>query len=111
MRSKPMPQTPGPSATPPGGNPRKRSAYIFGAMAASLLVAMALAAWAFFRVEDPRLNADTVTLVKFITTDRYAGLPLDKQAPYMQVIETREDNREIRELLETGRLSESEYRA
>ena len=106
-----MPQATAPSATPPGGSRRKRNIYIFGVMAASLLIALGLVAWAIFRTEHPRLNADTVTLVKFFASDRYAELPLEKQAPYMQVIETREDNGEIRELFETGRLSESEYRA
>jgi hypothetical protein len=106
-----MPQTSTPSATPPVVNARKRSVYIFGAMAASLLLAVALVLWMFLRTKDPRLNSDTVTLVKFIASDRYARLPLEQQAPYMQVIETREDNGEIKELFETGRISESEYRA
>jgi hypothetical protein len=104
-----MAKTTAPTATSPGGDPRRRNMYIFGAMAASLLLGLVI--WMFVRDQDPRLNSDTVTLVKFIATDRYARLPLDKQAPYMQVIETREDNGEVRELFETGRISESEYRA
>jgi hypothetical protein len=99
------------SVTSTGSDPRRRNLYIFGTMTAALLVSAALVIWSLVSKEDPRLNADTVTLVRFITSDRYLGLPLEKQGPYMEVIETREDNGEIRELFETGRISESEYRA
>jgi hypothetical protein len=58
----------------------------------------------------PRLNADTISLAKFVSTEQYTKLPFDKQKLYMKVLEDRDDNNELKKAFAAGQISETEYR-
>ena len=88
----------------------RRAVILLGASAAVLLVC-SLTLWAMIRDDRPRLNDDTVSIVKFVTTRNYQRLPLGERAEYMLVLEDRDDNDELKDLFNGGRISEGEYRA
>ena len=92
-----------------GPNPRRRPIAIASAAAIVLLCGLTL--WAVTRADEPRLNDDTVSIVKFTATSAYAKLPFDRQAEYMKVLEDRDDNDELEAAFEAGKLTEGEYRA
>ena len=118
------PQQPGgASAAPPAPAPgaskgpgaskaaaSRRLPLVVGAVAAAALVC-GLTVWAVAGDDEPRLNDDTVTLVKFVSGGAYEKLPFARQAEYMKVLEDRDDNDELEAAFEAGRLSEAEYRA
>jgi hypothetical protein len=60
---------------------------------------------------QPRLNDDTVSLVKFVAGKDYAKLPFHRQAEYMKVLEDRDDNDELETAFKAGNVGEGEYRA
>lgn len=99
--------------TPPSRLARanSRRPWLIGGSAAALLILIAAAVLALRRPEPPRLNADTVTIVRFVAGRDYMRLPVEKQSPYMQILEDREDKGELKSLFESGQLSEAEYRA
>lgn len=103
---------PASSAQPPGPAPKysRRTTLLVGATAAVLVVG-SLTLWAMTRDGQPRLNDDTVSIVKFITTRDYKRLPFSQQTEYMMVLEDRDDNDELKDLFNSGRISEGEYRA
>jgi hypothetical protein len=94
----------------PAAAAQTRTPLIIGGVAA-LVLACGLTLWAVAREGEPRLNDDTVALVKFVSSSAYAKLPFDRQAEYMKVLEDRDDNDELEAAFEAGKLSESEYRA
>ncbi len=111
----PAPSAPAPATTTPATNPaaanvNKWRLPLIGAGAVLLVLLGGLTLWAVTGKEPPRLNADTVTLVKFATTREYARLPFDRQAEYMKVLEDRDDNDELDAALDAGTLTEAEYR-
>lgn len=91
-------------------SPLQRSLVIGVSVGIVVIGAIAAMLWSKNSDAIPRLNADTVTLAKFASTDLYAKLPFDKQRLYMKVLEDRDDNNELKKAFAAGRLSESEYR-
>jgi len=86
-------------------------AAILGAGAAALV--LIVAGIAFFgrgRGQPPPLNADTVTLVKFVASDAYGKLNYDQQRQFMGVLEDREDNDELKDAFNSGKIDEKQYR-
>jgi hypothetical protein len=101
-----------PATAQPAGkkpNPRRMPALVGAAL--TMLLVCALTLWAVTRPEQPRLNDDTVSIVKYVCTDDYAKLSFPRQAEYMKVLEDRDDNDELETAFEAGQLTESEYRA
>jgi hypothetical protein len=90
-------------------NPLRRPLAI--GIGAALILVCGVTLWAVTREDEPRLNDDTVSIVKFVTGNGYAKLPFTRQAEYMKVLEDRDDNDELEAAFEAGQLSESEYRA
>ena len=108
---KPTSNRPNPPAPAAPAIDRRRRLRVAGGAAAAMVLVCGITLWAVTREEDPRLNEDTVTLVKFVSGDRYAGLPFARQTEYMKVLEDRDDNDELEAAFEAGKLSEAEYRA
>jgi hypothetical protein len=101
------------SQTPPAAAPtphRNRTPIAIAGIVA-IVLACGLTVWAVARDTKPRLNDDTVTLVKFVATNTYKKLPFDQQAEYMKVLEDRDDNDELEAAFEARKLTEGEYRA
>lgn len=90
---------------------KSTSPLLLGFCAAGLLGVVALGVWLLRTDPPPRLNADTVTLARFVATDEYLRLPFERQDPYMRIIEDRDDNNELDRAYATGQLSEADYRA
>lgn len=89
---------------------RARLFALTGIAVAALVIGLSL--WTMAAGSDtPRLNEDTVTLARFVSTPDYTKLPFDKQSLYMKVLEDREDNGELKKAFEALKLSESDYRA
>ena len=106
-----------PAATPPRLQPppgavgtNRRTPLLVGAATAAVILG-GLTLWAVARDGQPRLNEDTVSLVKFVAGKDYAKLPFHRQAEYMKVLEDRDDNDELEAAFEAGNIGESEYRA
>ena len=102
-----------PAAMPPAAKPKpsaKRTAIMVGVLF-GIVAAVSILAMAMKEPEAPPMNADTATLVKFVTTERYAELPFDRQRDYMYVLEGRDDNDELKAGYEANKLTEAEYRA
>ena len=110
--SKPSAPTP---ATGPGNAPNtmraRRKALVIAGSAMTMSLVCAVTLWALNRPEQPRLNDDTVSIVKYVCTDEYAKLPFARQAEYMKVLEDRDDNDELEAAFEANQLTEGEYRA
>jgi hypothetical protein len=79
--------------------------------AAAMVLVCGLTLWAVTRDDGPRLNEDTVTLVKFVAGKSYAKLPFERQVEYMKVLEDRDDNDELEAAFEARKITEGEYRA
>ncbi|MGE5609163.1 MAG: hypothetical protein ACM359_07905 [Bacillota bacterium] len=88
----------------------QRSLIIGVSVGIVVIGAIAALLWSKGSDETPRLNADTVSLAKFASTDQYTKLPFDKQRLYMKVLEDRDDNNELKKAFAAGRLTEAEYR-
>jgi hypothetical protein len=100
-----------PSATPIRPHNHRRTAIIAGiALAAVVLIAVVLNAVGREEAEPP-LNADTITMVKFINSPAYQKLPFARQALFMKVLEDRDDNDELDDAFDAGRITEDDYRA
>ena len=85
-------------------------AGIVAAIAAGVALVV-LAGWFMFRKPPlARLNADTATLAKFVATDTYLNLPLERQDPYMKVLKDREDSLDLQNTFTAGKINEEEYR-
>jgi hypothetical protein len=113
-KSAPAPSTPASSssaAAPAKPKPSGRRTALMVGVLFGIVAAVSLLAVAMKAPEAPPMNADTVTLVKFVTTERYANLPFDRQRDYMYVLEGRDDNDELEASFESGRITEAEYRA
>jgi len=89
----------------------KRHVPLLVASVVALVLLGGISLWAAAREGQPRLNADTVSLVKYVTSKDYGKLPFARQAEYMKVLEDRDDNDELESAFEAGNVSESEYRA
>src|SRR5688572_9436416 len=96
----------------PAARPRKPLILAASAAAVGVIAVVVLAVGMATRGDDePRLNEDTVTLVKFVSGDRYLALPFEQQSQYMKVLEDRDDNDELEDAFEAERVTEAEYRA
>lgn len=60
---------------------------------------------------EPPLNADTLTLVKFVNEPAYQKLPFARQQLYMKVLEDRDDNDELEDAFDAGQITEDQFRA
>jgi hypothetical protein len=108
----PAPGAPAPAAAPAAASaPRgaRKAALITTCIAALALVA-AVAFFARGRNEPPPLNADTVTIVKFASSDGYGKLSFDQQRQFMGVLEDRDDNDELKNAFNAAQVNEKEYR-
>ncbi len=86
------------------------TAGIVGAIVAGVGI-IVLGGWFMFRKPPlARLNADTATLARFVNTDTYLNLPLERQDPYMKVIKEREDSLDLQNIFNAGKITEDEYR-
>ena len=61
--------------------------------------------------EAPPLNADTITIVKFVSDSAYQRLPFDRKQLYMKLLEDRDDNDELDDAFDAGNFTEDQYRA
>ena len=61
--------------------------------------------------EAPPLNADTITIVKFVSSPAYQKLPFDRKQLYMKLLEDRDDNDELDDAFDAGKITEDQYRA
>ena len=102
-----------PKAAPaPDAGKQKPNRLPFALGAVAVAAALCgVTVWAFAGDDEPRLNDDTVSIVKFVSGSAYAKLPFARQAEYMKVLEDRDDNDELEAAFEAGKLTEAEYRA
>lgn len=109
-----------PSPKPVGLNPSARPLnqrnYRTPLIAASgVLVAVvligALVAAVSRGESEPPLNADTLTLVKFVNEPAYQKLPFPRQQLYMKVLEDRDDNDQLEDAFDAGQITEDQFRA
>ena len=112
----PSPQPPAPPVSAPGtpspASPRtRRRALVLLGVTAAVLIAGSITLLAMARGEKPRLSSDTETLAKFVATGEYRRLPFGERVGYMQVLEARDDNDELKDLFNAGRINEAQYRA
>ena len=112
QKPEPKPPQPAPAGPTPTlrRNLNRRTTFLLGAVAA-VLAAGSLTIWAVTRDARPRLNDDTESIVRFVTTKDYQRLPFAQKAEYMMVLEDRDDNDELKDLFNAGRISEGDYRA
>src|SRR5687768_11064021 len=101
----------GPTAAPVPVNRRRAATILAGALAVVVVAVSLFAMWVKSRNEAPPVNADSATLAEFVTSDSYQGLPFDRQATYMRVLEDREDAGELKTALNAGKLTAEQYRA
>ena len=106
---------PKPVGLNPSAKPLKKPGYRTAIIAGIMTTAVALAsviALALNRADpEPPINADTVTLAKFVTTPAYQKLPFDRQQLFMKVLEDRDDNDELEDAFDAGRITEDQFRA
>lgn len=96
---------------PPSRNDKRRWSLIVACTAALVVLTVAIGFFTRGRSQPPPLNADTVTLVKFVASDGYGKLNYDQQRQFMGVMEDREDNDELKNAFNAGKINEKEYRA
>jgi len=106
---------PKPVGLNPSAKPLKKPGYRTAIIAGIMTTAVALAsviALALNRADpEPPINADTITLAKFVTTPAYQKLPFDRQQLFMKVLEDRDDNDELEDAFDAGRITEDQFRA
>jgi hypothetical protein len=112
------PDAPAPAAgtkpaapAPEGKNDKRRLALVMACIAGLVIVVATVAFFARPRNQVPLLNADTVTLVKFVASDGYGKLGFSQQRQFMGVLEDRDDNDELKNAFNAGQINEKEYRA
>ncbi|MGA2496593.1 MAG: hypothetical protein ABSH20_02560 [Tepidisphaeraceae bacterium] len=92
----------------------RRQHLVAAGMVAAIVAGVGLivlGGWFLFRKPAlARLNADTATLARFVATDTYLNLPLERQDPYMKVLKEREDSLDLQKSFTEGRITEDEYR-
>jgi hypothetical protein len=60
-------------------------------------------------IDEPRLNADTASIARFVHGSGFNALPFDKQRQFYKVLDDR--GKELDEDFKTGRIPEIEYRS
>jgi hypothetical protein len=100
------------TATATDADRKKHQQMAYKALAIVLGVALLAVAGYFLFRKPPlaRLNADSITLARFVATDTYLNLPLERQEPYMKVLKEREDAYDLQNNFTAGKLTEDEYR-
>ncbi len=81
-----------------------------GAAAAGIVAIAMIGYYTFRKPPLARLNADTATLARFVTTETFLSLPLERQEPYMKVLSEREATHDLQAAYTNGKISEDEYR-
>jgi hypothetical protein len=103
------------TAIPTKGKPPKKAVTPLqaGIVIGSVLLLVGLGYLIYIKTRAPELppvNADTVTLAKFLSDEKYGELDFQQQFKFMKVMEDRDDKKEIRKAFLDGQLNEEEYR-
>jgi hypothetical protein len=106
--SKPVGLNPSAKPLKQGNN---RLPLIIAAVAAAIVLVGAII-YAVGRPDEALpLNADTITMVKYINEPAYQKLPFARQQLYMKVLEDRDDNDELKDAFDAGKITEDQFRA
>jgi hypothetical protein len=83
---------------------------LFAGAALAAIALIVLVAWLASRPGPPRLNSDTLTLVKFVNSEAFDGIAFEQKSQYLRILEDRQNQGDLKKLFRANLVSESEYR-